>query len=78
LKEKLSKTTQNKKIKNYTTLFKILVLLTVIISCESSTGKKSKIAIDKKVDSLLRLMTLEEKIGQMNQYTGFLYPKKHR
>ncbi|MBG7611223.1 beta-glucosidase BglX [Polaribacter sp. BAL334] len=61
-------------MKNYTTLFKILVLLTVIISCESSTGKKSKIAIDKKVDSLLRLMTLEEKIGQMNQYTGFFDP----
>ena len=25
----------------------------------------------KKVDSLLALMTLEEKIGQMNQYNGF-------
>nr|WP_124981219.1 beta-glucosidase BglX [Nonlabens xiamenensis] len=27
--------------------------------------------IDKKVDSLLALMTLEEKVGQMNQYNGF-------
>ncbi|TNJ44146.1 beta-glucosidase BglX [Tamlana fucoidanivorans] len=27
--------------------------------------------IDKKVDSLLTLMTLEEKVGQMNQYNGF-------
>ncbi|MEM7085818.1 MAG: beta-glucosidase BglX [Bacteroidota bacterium] len=27
--------------------------------------------IDKKVDSLLSIMTLEEKIGQMNQYNGF-------
>ncbi|WP_053990481.1 beta-glucosidase BglX [Mangrovimonas sp. TPBH4] len=27
--------------------------------------------IERKVDSLLSLMTLEEKIGQMNQYTGF-------
>ncbi|TKC06811.1 glycosyl hydrolase [Pedobacter polaris] len=26
--------------------------------------------IDRKVDSVLRLMTLEEKIGQLNQYTG--------
>ncbi|MCB9080089.1 MAG: beta-glucosidase BglX [Lewinellaceae bacterium] len=26
--------------------------------------------IEKKIDSLLRLMTLEEKIGQMNQYNG--------
>lgn len=31
----------------------------------------SKSQIDKKVDSLLSLMTLKEKIGQMNQYTGF-------
>lgn len=30
-----------------------------------------KEAIAKKVDSLLALMTLEEKIGQMNQYNGF-------
>ena len=27
-------------------------------------------SIDKKVDSVLKLMTLEEKIGQLNQYTG--------
>lgn len=27
--------------------------------------------VDRKVDSLLALMTLEEKIGQMNQYNGF-------
>nr|MCU0400961.1 beta-glucosidase [Algoriphagus sp.] len=27
--------------------------------------------VDKKVDSLLALMTLEEKVGQMNQYNGF-------
>ena len=27
--------------------------------------------IDKKVDSLLSIMTLEEKVGQMNQYSGF-------
>nr|WP_213521838.1 beta-glucosidase BglX [Nonlabens sp.] len=29
-------------------------------------------ALDKKVDSVLNLMTLEEKIGQMNQYNGFM------
>lgn len=27
--------------------------------------------LDKKVDSLLNLMTIEEKVGQMNQYNGF-------
>ncbi len=28
-------------------------------------------SIDQKVDSLIKLMTLEEKVGQMNQYNGF-------
>ena len=35
-----------------------------------SSNSESSI-IDKKVDSLLSIMTLEEKIGQMNQYNGF-------
>ena len=29
-----------------------------------------KKTIDQKVDSVLKLMTLDEKIGQMNQYNG--------
>jgi hypothetical protein len=33
------------------------------------TGKERK-TIDQKVDSVLRLMRLDEKIGQMNQYNG--------
>ena len=33
--------------------------------------KKSEINLDKSVDSILKLMTLEEKIGQLNQYNGF-------
>jgi beta-glucosidase len=32
---------------------------------------KVKSELDTQVDSLLRLMTLEEKIGQLNQYNGF-------
>lgn len=32
---------------------------------------KGKSSIETKVDSVLNLMTLEEKIGQMNQYNGF-------
>jgi beta-glucosidase len=40
----------------------LLLLVTV-----SNAQKKS---IDQKVDSVLKLMTLEEKIGQMNQYNG--------
>ena len=48
------------------------------IYCQgNSVNKKNIISIskvekvNKKVDSLLSLMTLEEKIGQMNQYNGF-------
>ena len=40
------------------------------LSAQSNTTAKMK-KIDFSVDSLLRLMTLEEKIGQMNQYNGF-------
>ncbi|MDC8005153.1 beta-glucosidase BglX [Aureisphaera galaxeae] len=36
-----------------------------------SETKPDPILIEKKVDSLLSIMTLEEKIGQMNQYNGF-------
>lgn len=37
----------------------------------SSQSAVSEAAIAKKVDSLLSLMTLSEKVGQMNQYNGF-------
>jgi len=36
-----------------------------------SEGITQSPATDSRVDSVLRLMTLEEKIGQMNQYSGF-------
>jgi beta-glucosidase len=57
-----------KSIKSY------LIFSVLVLSCASP--KKSFIAskettIDKKVDSLLQIMTLEEKIGQLNQYNGF-------
>lgn len=37
----------------------------------ASFSDKEKSSVDKKVDSVLKLMTLEEKVGQMNQYNGF-------
>jgi beta-glucosidase len=51
----------------------------VMLALACSTPKQSMIAAntsektstDRKVDSVLALMTLEEKIGQMNQYNGF-------
>ncbi|NRD18619.1 beta-glucosidase BglX [Winogradskyella eckloniae] len=61
------------------------ILICIVFAClscnaqKNSTKQTSKKAdnyshqlnVEKKVDSLLRLMTLEEKVGQMNQYTGF-------
>lgn len=51
--------------------------LVVVLALNSYTNKKSsnvgtseRLTIDYKVDSLLALMTLEEKIGQMVQYNG--------
>lgn len=35
-----------------------------------STAVQAQNSIDRKVDSVLRLMTLEEKVGQLNQYTA--------
>lgn len=55
-------------------------LLTLVMSCNvsnatSGTNEQSnavvKDSIDFKVDQLMAKMTLEEKIGQMNQYNGF-------
>ena len=53
-------------------LLLIILILMVPSSCNKpSESESSETAIDRKVDSLLKLMTLEEKIGQMNQYNGF-------
>ncbi|WP_298767528.1 beta-glucosidase BglX [uncultured Polaribacter sp.] len=41
------------------------------VSCNSPKNQAIKSKVDQKVDALLNLMTLEEKIGQMNQYNGF-------
>ena len=48
------------------------VLLSLLMSCfliSISIGQDSH--VEKKVEDLLAKMTLEEKIGQMNQYSGF-------
>jgi beta-glucosidase len=53
-----------------------IVLVTLfILSCKTSkpiasSNYKSN-PLDFKVDSILKLMTLEEKVGQLNQYNGF-------
>nr|WP_321409532.1 beta-glucosidase BglX [uncultured Carboxylicivirga sp.] len=49
-------------------LFGVFVL-TLLVACQPS--QKPTNDIDQKVKDLLSQMTLEEKVGQMNQYTGF-------
>ena len=41
------------------------------LKVDRSSISEDPILIEKKIDSLMALMTLEEKIGQMNQYNGF-------
>ncbi len=53
-----------------------IVLASIItLSCSPSKSivfsESKKMPIDIKVDSVLKLMTLEEKVGQLNQYNGF-------
>ncbi|MBF0695464.1 MAG: beta-glucosidase BglX [Flavobacterium sp.] len=51
-----------------------LVMTIANTSCNNKITQKSsgsKDVIAQKVDSVLQLMTLEEKVGQMNQYNGF-------
>ncbi|AWH86632.1 beta-glucosidase BglX [Flavobacterium album] len=52
-----------------------VALLAIALGCGSTkqnvASVKQELAIDRKVDSVLNLMTLEEKVGQMNQYNGF-------
>ena len=49
----------------------LIIFAFTFVMCTSKKEKPVKSNIDKKVDSLLNIMTLEEKVGQMNQYSGF-------
>ncbi|MBB1193408.1 beta-glucosidase BglX [Flavobacterium sp. SOK18b] len=54
----------------------IISSLFIVVACskkitQPSTPLVQKNALDRKVDSVLQLMTLEEKVGQLNQYNGF-------
>lgn len=46
----------------------MVVVIVLIIQSINCFGQRK--TIDQRVDSVLRLMTLEEKIGQLNQYSG--------
>ena len=50
------------------------ISLAFAISCgtpKANLTASQKDPIAQRVDSVLKLMTLEEKVGQMNQYNGF-------
>lgn len=54
----------------------ILSSLIILVGCYSKNEQHKKgdimnTEIEKKIDSLLEKMTIEEKVGQMNQYNGF-------
>ena len=50
--------------------YSLFILFFFIAACQSSVNQPSS-SSDPAVESLLEKMTLEEKIGQMNQYNGF-------
>ena len=59
-----------------TSLGILIIILTIFnVSCkeraEDNSIENKTNSIEKKVADLLSKMTLEEKIGQMNQYNGF-------
>jgi len=58
-------------MKNINAVLRLLLVFSLlpIFSFAQLVSKKTE--IDKKVDELLKKMTLEEKVGQMNQYNGF-------
>ena len=50
-------------------------IIIILVGCNNQNQQQIKNgkseAIEYKVDSILKLMTIEEKVGQMNQYNGF-------
>ncbi len=53
------------------TFISILAMTGITTTPAATVSADKPLTIDQKVDSLLSIMTLEEKIGQMNQYNGF-------
>ncbi len=57
--------------KTFLLVASILILNGCHNNNETSIKNNKTTQIEQKVDSLLKLMTIEEKVGQMNQYNGF-------
>jgi len=58
-------------MKNFNAIVRLCLVLFLLPLFSLAQTRSVKIDIDKKVDALLKKMTLEEKVGQMNQYNGF-------
>lgn len=50
--------------------FLVILVLIITVSCNQQIKNTQKSYLDKRVDSVLKLMTLEEKIGQLNQLSN--------
>ena len=48
----------------------LIVAAISVVSCRSYSYKDASAPVDKRVEDLLSQMTLEEKVGQMNQFVG--------
>ena len=60
----------NKSFLKYIGLFMVFLSQSSLCVAQNPVQGRDSKTIDQKVDSVLRLMTLDEKIGQMNQYNG--------
>lgn len=60
----------NKSVCLYRNTGVFFVLMMCWLACSAQSGNNSMYDYSSKVDSVLSLMTLDEKIGQLNQYTG--------
>lgn len=56
----------------------LLCLLALPLTIRAQVYKDAKAPIEKRVEDLLNRMTLDEKIGQMNQFLGLEYLKTNR
>ena len=53
--------------------FLFLAILLLAVSSSKANYKNPKLPIEQRVEDLISKMTLEEKVGQMNQFCGVVH-----